>query len=127
MPKATIEVEGVPKGYEPVRFGTYAKGDKLVTVKGVVVTAEHDCMDEMCYLIVREEWTPGNITLKPGWIAMDANDVWCWYEQKPRFYGETWQQSSGAVYELESVALNWTTPPCDGPEDSLREIKGGES
>lgn len=124
-----VEIEDgvVPDAKEIVRVGFYKKGEQVVTVKGTAVECLQDCNDGFVYLIVRDKWTPGSVSLKPGWVAMDyggGNRVWWWHEQEPQrsqHDGNVTWLSAGKMMQL--CGINWTPPPCTGPEDSLREIK----
>lgn len=119
--KIEVEIEDgvIPDGYEVVRIGIPKCGEKVVNfgvhtvekVRGVV------------QIIIRDKWTPGNVSLKTGWVAMDYHGTarqWWWHETKPDYTAGVWH-STGSMMRL--CSLNWTPPPCTGPEDSLREIK----
>ena len=54
--------------------------------------------------------------LKKGWVAMDENGAWYWYEKKPKIHQDLWKNNS--IYILLSCfnikhAENW--------EESLQE------
>lgn len=56
--------------------------------------------------------------LKKGWVAMDKDDVWFWYENKPYKGSETWCPKDGSfIMELYSFNIK----PANNWEDSLMD------
>lgn len=121
MTQHLVEIEEhlIPVGHEVVRVGNPKQGEKYTTNAREIAVASHDM--QMPYIIVREKWTPGMITLKPGLVAMDKCGDWYWYSGKPYLDSGDWLAAGFDMWGLNH--LNWTPPPCTGPEDSLREIK----
>ena len=63
--------------------------------------------------------------MKKGWVAMDSNCKWCWYDKKPEIDKKFFQWSlddDGETYELLSIAFD--IAPADDWTKSL--IKVGE-
>jgi len=60
--------------------------------------------------------------LKPGWIAMNANGSWYWYEDVPVVVDSRsfWQGDGGRYCCLSG--LNWTPPVCSDWLESRRKI-----
>ena len=55
--------------------------------------------------------------LKEGWVAMDENEVWCWFEEEPHressINGGYWQSNASVIitnYCLQDIApvKDWT-------------------
>lgn len=117
--KVEVEIEDgvVPEGQEIVRIGCPEKGERHVMSKGQCIIAGFDTT--VPFIIVRDKWTPGSVSLKLGWVAMDSGESWWWHREKPELECGEW--FSDEFIPLKNI--NWTPPPCTGPEDSLREIK----
>lgn len=81
-----MKLEGVPEGYEAVRFGSPVFGEWFVRADGTTEQAIAN-FDASHWLIVRKLQPVldlSKVRLKKGWIAQDKNLVNCWYEHKPR-------------------------------------------
>ena len=54
--------------------------------------------------------------LKKGWVAMDKDGAWCWYEKKPKIHQDLWKNDS--LYIFLSC---FNIKPAENWEESLRE------
>ena len=54
--------------------------------------------------------------LKKGWVAMDENGAWYWYEKKPKIHQDLWKNNS--IYILLSC---FNIKPAENWEESLME------
>ncbi len=54
--------------------------------------------------------------LRKGWVAMDENGDWYWYEEKPRISSSIWVSSFLYMY-----MSGFNIKPADNWEDSLQE------
>ena len=75
MKEYTIKIDPsfIPDGWEPVEFHLKDKGSQTFSAGGY--TREGS-------LKLRKAWTPPAF-LKSGWIAMESNGSWYWYESEP--------------------------------------------
>jgi hypothetical protein len=94
-------------------------GEYFLDVDGVVMLSRYS--SQWKHPIVREAWKPPEF-LKPGWIAMDTDEFWCWYMHEPRFDVSNGEWESGGPLTILSH-LNFTPPPCSDPKLSLRRIE----
>jgi hypothetical protein len=102
----------IPDGWELVeeeaRFPK--KGENYLDHVGCVYIAPSDYREEK-YPIVRRShpvFNQATITfLKPGWLAMEQDGTWFWYQSEPRVFGVFWS-SGGEVMKLNG--LNWPKP-----------------
>lgn len=71
--KFEVEIEDgvIPEGKELVRIGGPKRGEQYLSVLGCTV-AIHDA--KAPFIIVRDKWTPGNVSLKPGWVVVVARN-----------------------------------------------------
>ena len=65
--------------------------------------------------------------LRNGWVAMEGNGNWFWYQLKPRVSKryEIWKVSKGKFMKLNTIEIKDITPFDGDWKDSL--IKCGES
>lgn len=54
--------------------------------------------------------------LKKGWVAMDKDGAWCWYEEKPQIHRDLWSNNSFYIF-LSCFNIK----PVENWEDSLME------
>ena len=54
--------------------------------------------------------------LKKGWVAMDKDGAWCWYERKPKIHQDLWK--SDFLYIFLSC---FNIKPAENWMDSLKE------
>ena len=54
--------------------------------------------------------------MKKGWVAMDKDGSWCWYEEKPRIHRDLWKNNS--LYIFLSC---FNIKPAENWEESLME------
>lgn len=54
--------------------------------------------------------------LKKGWVAMDKDGVWCWYEKKPKINQDLWINSSSC-----KILSCFNIKPAENWEESLME------
>ena len=54
--------------------------------------------------------------LKKGWVAMDKDGAWCWYEKKPKIHQDLWKNDS--LYIFLSC---FNIKPAENWENSLME------
>ncbi len=66
-------------------------------------------------------WTPPD-WIRAGWIAMDADGKWRWYEQQPTL-GDMWWINSAEAGSRSTVCIDG--PPCKDWKTSLRKVKEG--
>lgn len=90
-----MKLEGVPDGYEAVRFGQAKQGELFVATTGEIGVASTD--HDQPRLIVRERppiviWKHG--VFNNGWIAQDGesgrNRIF-WFDKKPRQEDGRWE------------------------------------
>lgn len=112
-----IDSEIVPDGYEPVRFGLPNIGDHYLANGDIAVAT----VSISPRLIVRQKWQPP-AWLKPGWIAMDGDGCWMWFESKPSLKGVDWYPNQGEFCAIGFPCVEWTPPQAASPANSLREI-----
>ena len=120
---ATIEFDGIPEGYEPVRFGVPKQGEFYLHKTLILEATQDHYIDPMPVLIIRPVWLPP-AWLKPGWIASNKGAVWLWFDHKPVFKsGKYWAVGDTCPVVINRRMLDFTPPPCTEPAKSLREIK----
>ena len=54
-------------------------------------------------LVANSKGEPIDITvllplLKKGWVAMDKDGAWCWYEKKPKIHQDLWKIDSTYIF-----------------------------
>ena len=54
--------------------------------------------------------------LKKGWVAMDKDGAWCWYEKKPKIHQDLWINSSSC-----KILSCFNIKPAENWEESLME------
>ena len=54
--------------------------------------------------------------LKKGWVAMDEDRTWCWYERKPKIHQDLWKNDSCYIF-LSCFNIK----PAENWEESLQE------
>ena len=54
--------------------------------------------------------------LKKGWIAMDEDGAWCWYEKKPKIHQDLWINSLSC-----KILSCFNIKPAENWEESLQE------
>lgn len=54
------------------------------------------------------------------WLAMDANEVWCGYEEEPVIDGAAWWWSEANFQEIDNGIIAFTPPPCTDWRQSKR-------
>lgn len=62
--------------------------------------------------------------MKPGWVAMDEDSHWYWYEKKPKIMDKTngvWDATSNIWLELDFSAFK-TIAPADDWTKSLIKV-----
>ena len=72
-------------------------------------------------LVANSNGEPIDITvllplLKKGWVAMDKDGAWCWYEKKPKIHQDLWKNDS--IYIFLSC---FNIKPAENWEESLQE------
>ena len=72
-------------------------------------------------LVANSKSEPIDITvllplLKKGWVAMDKDETWCWYEKKPEIHQDLWRNSF--LYIFLSC---FNIKPAENWEESLME------
>ncbi len=65
-------------------------------------------------------WTPPS-WLKSGWVAMDMNGKWRWYEARPTIGNSTWINGHGS-----RSTICFDGPDCNDWMTSLRQVSRGE-
>lgn len=64
--------------------------------------------------------------MKKGWVAMDEDGHWYWYEKKPKIMDKTkgvWEATSNIWLELDFSAFE-TIAPADDWTKSLQKVGG---
>ena len=54
--------------------------------------------------------------LRKGWVAMDKDGAWCWYEKKPKIHQDLWKDSFPYIF-LSCFNIK----PAENWEESLME------
>lgn len=72
-------------------------------------------------LVANSKSEPIDITvllplLKKGWVAMNEDGVWCWYEKKPKINQDLWINSSSC-----KILSCFNIKPTENWEESLME------
>jgi hypothetical protein len=100
-----MKLDGVPKGYEAVRFGWAKAGDFVLNNFGQPEPIDED-MPAVLRLIVRKvepvaTWIHG--VFQNGWIAEDSDGLIYWYSLEPKIHdGEEWEgQDDGKCQKIE--------------------------
>ena len=130
--KMEVEIEDgvIPAGKELVRLGLPKQGEQFIANNSFVDTAFCDFRDNR-KIIVRDAWQWPE-WLKAEWLAMDKDERWFAYDQKPSIVSGRWEQSAftGArhCYWIDLHYFAFTPPPCTDWRQSLRRnpnAKGG--
>lgn len=107
-----MKLEGVPDGYEAVRWGQPKKGEWFLD-ENEPLRATYD-FEYHNNLIVRKTEPVldlSKVRLKKGWIAQDRCGSNYWYEYKPELLldDEEWGASTGPVRKMEFsvVTIPW--------------------
>lgn len=129
MQTVTIPVDGMPDGYECVRFGHPLRFEQYVDEYGRIETASCDYGDA-CYLIVRHIYKPPT-WLKPGWIVANSRWQWFWCESKPQFVANSWAMPGYFISLTQAggkplTCFDFTPPVCTDHRQSLTEIKAAQ-
>ncbi len=113
-----IEVD-VPEGWEIDRFGLPKAGEHWIDGVGKLNCAGFDYQDTAC-VIVRKAWQWPD-WLK-GWIAMDEDGAWFWFENEPRQMNTGWGHEGGEYYRFDVVTnvAGIQPPPCTDWRTSKR-------
>lgn len=112
-----IDSEIVPDGYEPVRFGLPNIGDHYIDGRDIFVAT----VSIAPRLIVRKKWQPPE-WLKPGWIAMDGDGCWMWFQSLPFLKGDEWFPRQGDFCAIDLPCVEFTPPQAASPATSLQQI-----
>jgi len=89
MPKQMIEID-IPEGYEFLKVDIPKQGDLYLERLGRHgATKAHINFVEEKFIILREAWKPPTF-LKPGWIAMDDDGFWVWFDTEPVLGSRSW-------------------------------------
>ena len=75
-------------------------------------------------IVLKPKWKPPE-WLKPGWIAKDEKNCWCWFSDKPAWSSahRWWYQMKDAERSMDLPLTNFQGPDVE-PKDSLIEITG---
>lgn len=109
--KREIEFEGIPEGYEPVRFGHVYDGESYMDYRSRVVTyRKTELRNESFenYLVVRPIYQFPDFIPDGWWIAMDSGGRWYAYEREPSVQDTLWGPEGEIALDLTD--LNWTPP-----------------
>lgn len=107
----------IPEGWEFVGYRSAEAGEYMLD-GGVAYQFEFKSV--MARIIIRKQWQPPNF-LPDGWIAMDRNGMWNWYERRPTCAQVFWAPDDcKSNYMGEFI---WERPPVTDWKESLREIK----
>ena len=59
--------------------------------------------------------------LKRGWVAMDGDKIWWWYDAEPKQRTRSWWNNGIVAYNLHNI---FNISPFDSDwKDSLMEVK----
>jgi hypothetical protein len=95
-------------------------GEWYLTTRGAVERAVSACYQDRVIVRPIEVWTPPE-WMKPGWIAMNENMIWYWYEKEPVDCQDDWLSCQGPHFELSHI--KWTPPCCDDWRQSKQRIE----
>lgn len=118
MPKqqVTIEVD-VPDGWEVVGYRK-AQRDEHFAMNGAVWQSVGETVEQHPIIVKAWQWPDW---LK-GWIAMDEDGSWFWFENEPRQMNTGWGHEGGEYYRFGVVTdlAGITPPPCTDWRQSKR-------
>lgn len=106
-----MRIEGIPDGYEVVRWGLAKKGELYLWEGGTVVDAQRDF--EQTHVLIVRKIEPvldlSKVRLKKGWIAQDKSGENYWYSHKP---------------VIDGPGVGWKHEKCDGRDNCYLSITG---
>lgn len=62
--------------------------------------------------------------MEKGWVAMDSNGQWCWYDKKPAINKELLQWSTDDDGSYEMLDIPFDIAPADDWTKSLIKVGG---
>ena len=103
-----MKIEGIPEGYEAVRWGKPKRGELFLMDDGKVTDAMFDFEKEHVLIVRKIEpvLDVSKIRLKKGRIAQDENGNNYWYDAKPNAAEKHWR----CEYEFgdaECLVIPW--------------------
>lgn len=108
-----MKLEGVPKGYDAVRFGRPVIGELFVSERGDVCEAEIRFRNST-FLIVRKiepVLDLSKVRLKKGWIAQDKDGANYWFPNRPTTTADMWVGDCGTYVTNKAVHICWCAVP----------------
>ena len=110
--KIEIEIPAPPEGWGDIEFRHVMLTDKTSRFwNGAVWVECHGLETEYQYPVARKLvslWTPPPelvAAVRPGWIAMDRDGGWWWYETTPELSCAAWQ-STDVCHGLGEIKPN---------------------
>lgn len=90
-----MRLEGIPDGFDAVRFGKVKAGESFINLEGAIDTASGDLISPRLVVAPRPpavKWAHG--VFNDGWIARDSaagsSRVW-WFSKPPRQDNGKWE------------------------------------
>lgn len=106
--KVEIEIPAPPEGWGQVEYRNALPGDYWFdcgswSMSQMGTLAKYPVARKLAPL-----WTPSPefSVLRPGWIAMNWNEYWFWFNKKPILFTSSWQRYGNS----ESVNLRAFNP-----------------
>lgn len=107
-----MKLEGVPEGYEAVRFGKPLCGELFIDEAVCVGLSKGELYGS--YLIVRK-LAPvldlSKVRLKKGWIAQNKDGANCWFQDRPTTTADRWVGDGGTYVTHKAVHICWRAVP----------------
>lgn len=103
-----MKIEGIPEGYEVVRWGKPKRGELFLLDSGKVTDAIFDFEKDHVLIVRKTEpvLDVSKIRLKKGWIAQDKDGQNYLYCEKPQLCESGWGTSYG-ISHMDALQIPW--------------------
>ena len=108
-----MKLEGVPDGYEAVRFGKPVFGEWFVRADGKTEQAVDNFKELNCLIVRKLEpvLVLSKVRLRKGWIAQDKDGSNYWFHDRPTAIADRWVGDGGAYVTHKAVHICWRAVP----------------